>query len=297
MPQGLQRRPRGSLASYKPRQGLARIDIAGAAEKHYARAKDATGLQKAIRAKLTAQAEFVFWWDTHAEKAEGNRYGRNRSVTAIKAGENGLPDRMMISRWRRKLNDPDAFEATYEAALAKYVRILELGAVVHVSQYSGIYEWYSPLDYVEAARAVMGGIDVDPASTELANVQIQATTFYTSEDDGLAQDWSGRVWMNPPYAQPLITQFCTKLAKSVQSGAVSQAVVYANNATETEWFHLLTPVATAICLPEGRLACWRPGNQPDAIPLQGQVVIYAGQNVRKFADKFTALGGSVWGEI
>jgi hypothetical protein len=29
---------------------------------------------------------------------------------------------------------------------------------------------------------------------------IPAARYFTQEDDGLAQEWSGRVWMNPPYS-------------------------------------------------------------------------------------------------
>jgi hypothetical protein len=103
-----------------------RVAVFDAAEKHFARAKDATKLQKAIRAKLEAQAEFVFWWDTQAEKNKGAAVKRcDGSVTALTLGANGLPDRKIVSRWRHKLNVPDKFEATYEAALASYRHPLE----------------------------------------------------------------------------------------------------------------------------------------------------------------------------
>lgn len=71
---------------------------------------------EAVARKLEAQAEFVFWWDTHATKDKGGRPQKTRrgSATGIHtAGKNGLPDRSVIDRWRRKLNDPDKFETTY----------------------------------------------------------------------------------------------------------------------------------------------------------------------------------------
>lgn len=60
-------------------------------------------------------------------------------------------------------------------------------------------EWYTPAAPVEIARAVMGGIDCDPASCEEANRTIRAGTYYTRETNGLTSPWFGRVWLNCPY--------------------------------------------------------------------------------------------------
>jgi len=60
---------------------------------------------------------------------------------------------------------------------------------------SGEVEYYTPVEIIEAARRVMGGIDLDPASSENANRIVRATRIFTAQDDGLSQPWNGRVWL------------------------------------------------------------------------------------------------------
>jgi len=60
-------------------------------------------------------------------------------------------------------------------------------------------EWFTPAQYVELAREVLGAFDLDPASCEIANRTVKAAKFYSLEDDGLKYEWHGRVWMNPPW--------------------------------------------------------------------------------------------------
>jgi phage N-6-adenine-methyltransferase len=161
------------------------------------------------------------------------------------------------------------------------------------TQNTGCFEWYTPADVIEAARTVLGDIDLDPASCAAANAVVQAARFYTRDEDGLAQPWHGRVWMNPPFAQPLVQQFCDKLAESVRAGSVSAAITITNNATETAWFATLVGVATAVCFPRGRVRFWQPNVTHETGPLQGQAVIYVGPNTGQFAAAFRPFG-EVW---
>ena len=74
-------------------------------------------------------------------------------------------------------------------------------------------EWYTPAEYINAARRVLGGIDLDPASCAEANATVQAAVFYSEQDPGLEhRPWKGRVWLNPPYGR-LAGAFVVRLAE------------------------------------------------------------------------------------
>jgi hypothetical protein len=159
----------------------------------------------------------------------------------------------------------------------------------HVMHNSGESEWYTPGPIIEAARRVMGGIDLDPASSEAAQETVRAKRFFSKEHDGLEHRWSGRVWLNPPYAQPLIDDFCLKLEAELGAGTVTQAVCLTNNGTETHWGQVLLRGHSAVCFHDGRVRFWAPG-KPSATPLQGQMITYFGPNVEVFCAEFSQLG-------
>lgn len=155
---------------------------------------------------------------------------------------------------------------------------------------TGENEWYTPQEYVEAARKTLGHFDLDPASSEHANTHhVRALNFYTKDDNGLARDWFGRVWMNPPYSQPLITQFCEKLRASYQSGDVMQAIALTHNYSDTGWFHHLAAVSSALCFTKGRVRFEAPDGTK-AAPTQGQTFFYLGDKPGAFASEFTQFG-------
>ncbi len=166
-------------------------------------------------------------------------------------------------------------------------------AMAHVGRRTGQNEWYTPPQIIEAARKVMGGIDLDPASCEAADLIVKAEKHYTAEDDGLAQEWGGNVWLNPPYAQPLIAKFAEAVTAKFISGEIKQACVLINNARETGWFQRMAEEASAICILCGRVKFIDKHGNPGA-PLQGQVILYFGHNIEAFAGEF-CWKGAIYG--
>lgn len=157
----------------------------------------------------------------------------------------------------------------------------------HVSFNSGNNEWYTPAEYIEAAREAMSSIDLDPASNDIAQKVVKADTYYTAETNGLDKEWYGNVWLNPPYASELIGKFIDKLISEREN--YEQAIVLVNNATETEWFNKLISIADAVCFPKSRVKFYMPDGKTGA-PLQGQAVVYIGENKSSFFESFSHLG-------
>ena len=159
----------------------------------------------------------------------------------------------------------------------------------HVALATGENEWYTPPEYIKAVCEVMNGIDCDPASSEKANKTVRAETFFTQSDDGLSKKWHGRVFMNPPYAQPLISQFSAAIVKKFKSGEIDEACILVNNATETAWFQGMAECSSAVCFPKSRVRFLDPNGNPGA-PLQGQAIIYLGKKSEKFCSTFGKFG-------
>ena len=159
----------------------------------------------------------------------------------------------------------------------------------HVSNNSGNNEWYTPKHYIDLVRNVLGQIDLDPASCEYANRTVQAKRFYSIDDDGLSQVWSGKVFMNPPYAADLVQKFTEQFVNCWQAGFIDEGIVLVNNATETSWFIGMVEYASAVSFPKGRIRYESPTKETNA-PLQGQAFLYFGNNPDKFMSAFSEIG-------
>ena len=155
-------------------------------------------------------------------------------------------------------------------------------------------EWYTPARYIEAAREVMGTIDLDPASCELANRIVRAAHYYTKEDNGLLQPWFGNVWLNPPYGHTKggvsmshQRAFAEKLLREYAAGKVNQAVILSLGNPNSVWFQPFFDFV--LCFYRGHIDFYRPdgtiGNF--GFPL---AFVYLGSNEDRFIAGFSKFG-------
>ena len=170
--------------------------------------------------------------------------------------------------------------------------LIEGGKSPRPGVHDGNDEWYTPAGVVEAARAVMGRIDLDPASNTEANETVQAKAIYTVEDDGLTQPWRGRVFLNPPFSAQLKRAFCDRLRESVESGGVTQAVLVTPIDISPKWGDVIRTCASAVALAVGSTNFYGPRGERGG-PGFGHMVSYYGPNVERFASVFDQEW-SVW---
>lgn len=103
--------------------------------------------------------------------------------------------------------------------------------------------WLTPPHIIKS----LGEFDLDPCSP-IDRIWDTAKHHYTEKDDGLIQEWFGRVYLNPPYNRYIIPQFMAKMA--AHNNGI--ALIFAR--TENKfWFQSIWEVASSILFIKGRL--------------------------------------------
>jgi hypothetical protein len=128
--------------------------------------------------------------------------------------------------------------------------------------------WITPRSLV----ACLGLFDLDPC----AHVDMpfhHAKKEYTILDDGLTKEWSGRVWLNPPYSKA--KQFMEKLANH------GNGIAFIYTRVETGmFFEYVWDRADAVFFFKGRIKCIREnGETCSSPPASNCLVAYGSENV------------------
>lgn len=134
--------------------------------------------------------------------------------------------------------------------------------------------WFTPAIYVEAVRMVLGRIDLDPFSSDAANLTVGAATHYTEQDDAFKRSWLAHtVFMNPPFGRPF-RRAVEKFVEEYRRGSFQAGIVLVNNCTETRAFQLLLNVSRAVCFTDHRISFANVDGKSVSGNTRGQAFLY-----------------------
>lgn len=138
---------------------------------------------------------------------------------------------------------------------------------VHFSSASG--NWSTPQDFFDKLNEEFH-FTLDPCADGLNH---KCEKYYTEEQDGLKQDWSGEiVFCNPPYGRD-VPKWVQKCFNEVYAGECKCAVMLLNARTDTRWFHDYIYRRAEIRFVKGRLKF---GGQAQPAPFPSMVVVFRG---------------------
>lgn len=138
----------------------------------------------------------------------------------------------------------------------------------HKGGKAGTHVWFTPKYIIDE----LGPFDLDPC-TSIFRPFDTAINHYTPEDNGLFQNWEGRVWCNPPYGSHA-SKWLSKLADHGNGIALIFARTETNSFFDNVWNQ-----ATALLFLKGRIRfCTQDGIQTKSNAGAPSVLIAYGEN-------------------
>lgn len=128
-------------------------------------------------------------------------------------------------------------------------------------------EWYTPLSLIQS----LGEFDLDPAAPEHP-LWRTAKVMMDKNINGLKQSWGGRVWLNPPYSQPLRDEFIKRM---IQHG---NGILLLFSRTGNESFQTLLRKADAVLFLRERVRFYKPDGKQGGSPGCDSALFAFGEN-------------------
>ncbi|HEY9709852.1 MAG TPA: DNA N-6-adenine-methyltransferase [Oculatellaceae cyanobacterium] len=145
-------------------------------------------------------------------------------------------------------------------------------------------EHYTPPNILQAVYECLDELDLDPCSNSHSEPNVRAKKHFTIEDDGLAQEWLGSVFMNPPFSD--IKRWVPHLISEYSSGRVTEAIALTKADTRTNWYKKLREACQAICFVEG----YHKYGKAQTSATFGTLLTYFGNNPERFCEVFEPFG-------
>lgn len=132
---------------------------------------------------------------------------------------------------------------------------------------SDLPNWGTPQDLFDKLNAKYG-FELDVCASD---DNAKCKRYFTKETDGLAQEWGGVCWMNPPYGRA-IRKWMKKAYEESLKGATVVCLVPAR--TDTAWWHDYAMKGEIEFL-RGRIKFVHPeGNVSQSAPFPSAIVVF-----------------------
>lgn len=130
------------------------------------------------------------------------------------------------------------------------------------------HDWETPPELFAELERTYGPFTLDPAATHQT---AKAPAYFTPEEDGLAQPWSGRVFLNPPYGRE-IGKWVAKAARERERAEIIVILIPAR--TDTRWWHDYIQDKAEVTFLRGRVRFLLDGQRLASAPFPSAVVVY-----------------------
>lgn len=140
---------------------------------------------------------------------------------------------------------------------------------VHFSSKTDL--WSTPQDLFDNLNS-MFNFETDVCATA---ENTKCKNYFTKEQNGLLQDWTGTCWMNPPYGRDKANSIALWMKKAYESsldGAMVVCLIPCR--TDTKWWHEYVMLGE-ITFIKGRLKF---GGHKDNAPFPSAIVVFKGNS-------------------
>jgi len=209
--------------------------------------------------------------DKAAEKVNADVSGRTLEKgknVKDKAESDDEPDEVQEAAqeaWEGLQSGDESFNSAHEKVKDAEADTEDEHTVVDAATKQETDEWSSPRELVEPLADSVGEFDLDPCSG--AESSPFASETYTEDDDGLSQDWYGKVWVNPPYSD-----MKTWTEKAIAQIDNTNTLFYlCKGDSSTQWWQDAAEHATVICAIDHRLEF---GDGGSAAPFASHIMVF-----------------------
>ena len=133
--------------------------------------------------------------------------------------------------------------------------------------------WETPQDFYNKLNEEFD-FDLDPCATSST---AKCAKYFTEDDDGLKQSWSGHtVFCNPPYGREIKNWI--KKAYEESRDENTRTVMLIPARTDTKYWHQYVMKADEVYFVKGRLKF---GDSSNSAPFPSAVIVFDGSNERQ----------------